>query len=90
MAYIFFNFWAVALLMLIDQWRLTRKAQFFLLLFVLIVISFLPAFQYNVGSDYFSYVEIFSNHGKLDLYYRKNEFGFYYLVAPSGRIVGTT
>jgi hypothetical protein len=37
-----------------------------------------PALQYNVGNDYFTYVNVYENSA--DLYFRKKEYGFYYLI----------
>lgn len=36
--------------------------------------------QYNVGTDYESYYWIFTNTDALELYYRKGEYLFYYIV----------
>ena len=40
----------------------------------------LPSLQFYVGSDYHTYTEIFNNPVRLDLYQRKGEYLFYYLV----------
>jgi len=39
----------------------------------------LPAFQFNVGTDYFTYIDFF-RHGVPDYIFNNNEFLFYYLV----------
>lgn len=40
----------------------------------------LLSLQYGVGTDYFSYLNIFSNRKANSLYYRKKEYLFFYIV----------
>ena len=42
--------------------------------------------QYNVGTDYDSYYEIFTDSDALNLYYSKGEYLFFYLVHSLNRI----
>lgn len=51
------------------------------LLFPLILIwTIIIGGQYNVGTDYFSYLKIFYNENKLELYYRQQEYIFYFFI----------
>ena len=47
---------------------------------VIIVWTIIIGGQYGVGTDYFSYLQIFYNVDSLELYSRKKEYIFYYLV----------
>lgn len=47
---------------------------------IIIIWTIIIGGQYDVGTDYFSYLQIFYNKNILDVYYRKNEYIFYYLV----------
>lgn len=39
--------------------------------------TLLPAFQYGVGTDYFSYQNIYNNANELDTFYQNKEYLFY-------------
>jgi len=54
-----------------------NRSVFFSLLFFLWILVL--GFQYNVGTDYHSYRFLY-NTDKLEIYRRKGEFGFYYLI----------
>lgn len=47
---------------------------------IIIIWSIIIGGQYNVGTDYFSYLRIFNNESYLELYFRKKEYIFYYLI----------
>lgn len=55
-----------------------QKERFILFLFFFIF-SLLIALQYDVGTDYFSYVSIFTNENSANLYRKKKEYLFYHL-----------
>jgi|SRR5690554_362441 len=80
MIFLLFNFWSTSLLFVLDHLRLKKVSQWVLLVLVFFIVMMLPAMQYGVGYDYFNYVEVFVNSDRLDVYARKNEYGFYYLV----------
>ncbi|WP_305367128.1 EpsG family protein [Salmonella enterica] len=44
------------------------------------LIALLPAFQYGVGTDYFSYQNIYNNANVLDTFYQNKEYLFYAYV----------
>ena len=53
----------------------------FLVFFPIFFLWFLIiGFQYNVGTDYFNYLDIFYDKKVLELYYRKKEYIFYYFI----------
>ncbi|WP_061013180.1 EpsG family protein [Photobacterium leiognathi] len=56
------------------------RRDFILFFFCFILISLIPAFQYNIGTDYFSYRRIFENENILEYYYNINEIFFFYFV----------
>ncbi|WP_199456990.1 MULTISPECIES: EpsG family protein [unclassified Marinobacter] len=80
MIYLIFNFWSAALLVLVDNWRMSRAGEWLFWIIVFCVITILPSLQYGVGYDYFNYLEIFNDDDVLSVYFRKEEYGFYYLV----------
>ena len=43
------------------------------------VFAIVLGLQFDVGTDYFSYVNIFTSERESSLYYRKNEYLFYFL-----------
>lgn len=47
---------------------------------VILLYTFIIGFQYEVGSDYKNYYEIFTNMERLNYYYKTKEYLFYYLV----------
>lgn len=47
---------------------------------VIITWSIIIGGQYNVGTDYFSYLQIFQNTKYLELYFWKKEYIFYYFI----------
>ena len=55
------------------------KNRFFIFL-MLCIWSFIIGGQYGVGTDYFSYLDIFSNENVLYKYFLKKEYLFYYFV----------
>lgn len=55
------------------------KANFIVLLPPFILYFLISALQYNVGSDYFSYLYIYENQWVLGRYFESGEYFFYYL-----------
>ncbi|MCU7999951.1 EpsG family protein [Shewanella sp. SM95] len=55
------------------------KASFIILLPPFILYFLISSLQYNVGSDYFSYIYIFENQWVLGRYFESGEYFFYYL-----------
>jgi len=80
MVYLLFYSWGVATLFLYDRLHFSRISAFLLLAFFVFVIAFLPSFQFGVGTDYFTYSEIFEGTKSVELFFRKGEFAFYYIV----------
>jgi hypothetical protein len=68
-------------LYLLDKYKFTNYLAFNIAIFPMcVVFFFVPAMQYNVGTDYFSYVEMYKYGYNVELYYRKGEFVFHYLL----------
>lgn len=62
-------------------WFKKFKTFNFLIFFPIFFIWFLIiGFQYDVGTDYFNYLNIFYNKNLLELYSRKKEYIFYYAI----------
>ena len=80
MLYLIFNLWSIGWLAILDRFRLNAPSRMFFFLYFAFLLSFLPAFQYNVGTDYFTYISIFENESKLELFFKKGELAFFYLV----------
>jgi hypothetical protein len=60
--------------------ELSFGAKSFFYFLICITLLALPSLQFSVGTDYHTYIEIFENPSRLDLYQRKGEYLFYYLV----------
>ena len=43
--------------------------------------TFILGFQYDVGTDYFSYLNIYNSEGELNRYFHKGEFLFFYFIS---------
>ncbi|WP_137222139.1 EpsG family protein [Shewanella sp. MEBiC00475] len=68
-------------LYLLDKNKFTNYLAFNVAIFPMcVVFFFVPAMQYDVGTDYFSYVEMYKYGYNVDLYYKKGEFVFHYLL----------
>lgn len=76
MMYLIFNFSSMFFLYLRDRWKVGWIGY----IFFFILISILPGFQYGVGTDYFSYENIYNNASVLEYYFNTKEYAFYYLV----------
>lgn len=57
------------------------KASFIAMLPAFLIYFLVAGLQYNVGSDYYSYVDIFTNEEKLQLYFERGEVLFYWVVS---------
>lgn len=81
MTYIIINFIATFFIYLYHVYR-DSKCNFYITGGMFIFFVFLlPAFQYNVGTDYESYKNIYENADVLDVFFdHNNEFLFYYYV----------
>lgn len=80
MAYIIFNFLTLFFIKIYDYFYKAIYSRCILALPVIFLLALLPALQYGVGTDYFSYERIFNQPSILEHYNRNNELFFYYLV----------
>lgn len=80
MIYVFYNTINILYVWLLSRIQRDKFAFFFLSIFLIIGIALLPGLQFEVGSDYNSYVDIYNISSAQELYKKKNEFAFYYLV----------
>lgn len=80
MVFLIMHFISVIYAVFINMSRHDRIASFMLLTILVFVLAYLPSLQFGVGTDYFNYVRIFNSPEELELYYRKKEFFFYFLV----------
>ncbi|HGS4462853.1 TPA: EpsG family protein [Vibrio metschnikovii] len=55
-----------------------NKVNFFILIPPFLIYFLIPALQYDIGSDYFSYIYIYENQWVLDRYFNSGEYFFYY------------
>ncbi|PHM62369.1 hypothetical protein Xish_01571 [Xenorhabdus ishibashii] len=53
------------------------KDNFILLLIPFLVYFLTAGLQYNIGSDYFSYINIYNNQWLIDKYYNSGEYIFF-------------
>lgn len=80
MVYLFFNIIATGWIWLSEHFSYnSRPAPLFLVL-ALIWITILPAFQFDVGTDYFSYIKVMEGTKSSFVFSHNNEYAFFYLV----------
>jgi hypothetical protein len=72
MAYLVFNSIVVALFYMLEKHNFSRGSTCFFVLFILIFVAFLPAFQDSVTSDYDNYIRLIESHSNQFL--EKKEF----------------
>ncbi|HGH6035477.1 TPA: EpsG family protein [Vibrio mimicus] len=80
MIYLVFNSLALVFAFILNKWNLNKNSVQFLMLFVFMSILILPAFQYNVGSDYESYLNIFYSDSLIQGYLEGYDVGFYAVI----------
>ncbi|MDE9453838.1 EpsG family protein [Xenorhabdus bovienii] len=80
MIYLITNFFCLIYFYLYDYYFKKHSTRFFISIGVVFFLALLPAFQYGVGTDYFSYEDIFNTPLILEHYYKNDEYAFYYLV----------
>ena len=76
MIYIFFSLMMVLYLSFIDRYLINKKS-FFLFIPFIVFYCIIPSIQYDIGSDYFSYYNIYYNPDELKRFYDRNEVVFY-------------
>lgn len=69
----------LVLLMLFSYERSTKSAGLLILILLFFVVFFIPAFQYDIGSDYFEYYRFADDHAYLNYLKSKGELFFYFL-----------
>lgn len=79
---IYFVFFALSLFYMpsVKLGRATPFAFSFLLLPIFVLFVTIPSLQYGVGTDYFSYAEIYEHGYKATEYLASNEYLFFYLI----------
>ncbi|MBD2820339.1 EpsG family protein [Xenorhabdus sp. 42] len=80
MIYLITNFLCLIYFYLYDYFFKKISLRILLSIGIIFFLASLPAFQYGVGTDYFSYENIFNTPSTLEHYYNNNEYAFYYLV----------
>ncbi|EKE6108258.1 TPA: EpsG family protein [Vibrio cholerae] len=80
MIYLVFNSLALTFAFILNRWNLNKSSVLFLMLFVIMSILILPAFQYYVGSDYESYLNIFYSDELIQGYLERYDIGFYAVI----------
>ena len=63
--------------------KYTKPAFFLVLIPVIFLYFIVPALQYNVGTDYMSYVDMYNHGYNIEYYYEKNELVFYSILQIS-------
>ncbi len=61
--------------------RNIKKISFLYFLPIIFLWTFILGFQYGVGTDYFSYLNIYNSKADLSRYFYKKEFLFFYFVS---------
>jgi len=79
MLYILFNSISLFFCYILDM-KSTSLVKILIGFLFVLCIYFLPSVQYGVGTDYFSYMNIFYDHSQLLYIFKKNEFAFYYFT----------
>ncbi len=82
MYYLVVLFICTGFLYFLEKKEISKSNNFLIGLFPIMCLYFvLPAFQYNVGSDYTSYIWIYETTNRIELYsFLHHEYGFYYLI----------
>lgn len=80
--YLFTTIISVFYLFIMD--RKFEKLAFLLVLLPIVLIYFqVPAFQFDVGTDYMSYVDMYKYGYNIEYYYNKKEYVFYFILKVS-------
>lgn len=80
MVYIFIYSIAIVYLYTLDRVKKDKGAKLVIYFMVIVTVTILPALQYDVGTDYFTYVDVYNKERRLEVYYNKQEYLFYYLL----------
>lgn len=80
MPFLVVNFICLFVFALADHVKNDRNALVVVLVFAAAWLAILPALQYGVGADYFSYRKIYEGEKSLEVFWGNREFFFYYLV----------
>lgn len=80
MLFIFIYFFCVIWFLSFSRYKRSLTGDFLCFFLVILLLWFIPAAQFGVGTDYFNYIDIYESSTLLSYYHRKDEYAFYYLV----------
>ncbi|MGK0525297.1 MAG: hypothetical protein ACI92N_002949 [Pseudomonadales bacterium] len=80
MLYLFFFILAISIVYFSERVRCSDAANNVVLAFSVLFLSFLPALQFNVGTDYQTYYNITKDPVQIEIIFNKGEYLFYFFI----------
>ena len=80
MLYLLFFSVSISIVYFSERFHFNESAKNAFLIFSALFLCFLPALQFNVGTDYFSYYGMTRDPAQTDIIFNKGEYFFYFFV----------